>query len=125
MSAEAVNGTTELSGAKVAVIGLGASGRAAARLALTKGGQVYVSDLRADAQTAAGGAELRTLGADVEWGGHDIERLAGGGSGGGRFAPAASELALRSDAPDWYVLEMSSFQLGSIERFCPDIGVVT
>lgn len=188
--------STELSGVKVAVIGLGASGRAAARLALTKGGQVYVSDLRADAQVAAGGAELRALGADVEWGGHDVDRLAGadlvvvspgipphapvlralrergvrwisepelavrfftgpliavtgtngkttttllvahlleaaglrpavGGNVGGGFAPAASELALRSDAPDWYVLEMSSFQLGSIERFRPDIGVVT
>ncbi|GMV08051.1 MAG: UDP-N-acetylmuramoylalanine--D-glutamate ligase [Gemmatimonadota bacterium] len=185
-----------LSGAKVAVIGLGASGQAAARLALTKGGEVYVSDLRADAQAAAGGAELRALGADVEWGGHDVERLARadlvvvspgipphapvlralrergvrwisepelavrffkgpliaitgtngkttstllvahlleaaglraavGGNVGGGFAPAACELALRGDAPDWYVLEMSSFQLGSIERFRPDIGVVT
>jgi len=186
----------ELSGAKVAVIGLGASGQAAARLALTKGGEVYVSDLRADAQAAAGGAELRALGADVEWGGHDVERVAGadlvvvspgipphapvlralrergvrwisepelavrffqgpliaitgtngkttstllvahlleaaglraavGGNVGGGFAPAACELALRPDAPDWYVLEMSSFQLGAIERFRPDIGVVT
>jgi UDP-N-acetylmuramoylalanine--D-glutamate ligase len=186
----------ELSGVKVAVIGLGASGQAAARLALSKGGQVYVSDLRADAQTAAGGAELRALGAHVEWGRHDVGRLAGadlvvvspgipphapvlrelrergvrwisepelavrffkgpliaitgtngkttttllvahllqaaglraavGGNVGGGFAPAACDLALRGDAPDWYVLEMSSFQLGSIERFRPDIGVVT
>ena len=186
----------QLSGAKVAIIGLGASGQAAARLALTKGGDVYVSDLRADAQAAAGGTELRSLGADVEWGGHDVERLARadlvvvspgipphapvlrelrargvrwvsepelavrffkgpliaitgtngkttttllvshlleaaglraavGGNVGGGFAPPASELALRPDAPDWYVLEMSSFQLGSIERFRPDIGVVT
>jgi len=186
----------ELSGAKVAVIGLGASGRAAVRLALSKGGQVYASDLRTDAQAAAGGAELRALGADVEWGRHDVERLAradlvvvspgipphapvlrelrergvrwisepelavrfftrpliavtgtngkttstllvahllqasglratAGGNVGGGFAPAACDLALGRDAPDWYVLEMSSFQLGSIERFRPDIGVVT
>lgn len=186
----------ELGGARVAIIGLGASGQAAARLALSKGGEVYASDLRADAQAAAGGAELRNLGADVEWGRHDVERLARadlvvvspgipphapvlrelrergvrwisepelavrffqgpliaitgtngkttstllvahllqaaglraavGGNVGGGFAPAASDLALLSDAPDWYVLEMSSFQLGSIERFRPDIGVVT
>ena len=196
MTASVVDGAMELSGARVAVIGLGASGQAAARLALSRGGQVYVSDLRADAQTAAGGAELRALGADVGWGGHDVERLARsdlvvvspgipphapvlralrdrgvrwisepelavrffkgpliaitgtngkttsallvahllqaaglraavGGNVGGGFAPAASDLALRADAPDWYVLEMSSFQLGSIERFRPDIGVVT
>ena len=66
----------ELNGVKVAIIGLGASGRAAARLALQKGGEVYVSDLRVDAQAAAGGAELRALGAHVEQGGHDVERMA-------------------------------------------------
>jgi UDP-N-acetylmuramoylalanine--D-glutamate ligase len=196
MSTVVVDGTTQLKGAKVAVIGLGASGQAAARLALIKGGEVYVSDLRADAQAAAGGAELRALGADVEWGGHDVERLARadlvvvspgipphapvlvalrergvrwisepelavrffkgpliaitgtngkttttllvahllqaagldaavGGNVGGGFAPAACDLALREHAPDWYVLEMSSFQLGCIERFRPDVGVLT
>ena len=190
------DGSFELSGAKVAVIGLGASGQAAARLALTKGGQVYVSDKRADAPAAAGGTELRALGADVEWGGHDVERVARadlvvvspgipphapvlqtlrergvrwisepelavrffngpliaitgtngkttttllvahlleaagldaavGGNVGGGFAPAACDLALRPRTPDWYVLEMSSFQLGAIETFSPDIGVVT
>src|SRR5665811_223192 len=76
MSSGGASGTSGLSGAKVAVIGLGASGQAAARLALTHGGEVYVSDLRADAQATAGGTELRALGADVEWGGHDLERLA-------------------------------------------------
>jgi UDP-N-acetylmuramoylalanine--D-glutamate ligase len=186
----------DVRGSKVAVVGLGASGRAAARLILEKGGEVYVSDVRADAQTAAGGAELRDLGADVERGGHDVERMAradlvvvspgippdapvlralaergvrwisepelafrffsgpliavtgtngkttttllvahlleasglraaAGGNVGGGLAPTASELALRADAPDWYVLEMSSYQLAGIERFRPDIGVVT
>jgi UDP-N-acetylmuramoylalanine--D-glutamate ligase len=52
-------------------------------------------------------------------------RAAAGGNVGGGLAPAASELALRPDPPDWYVLEMSSFQLAGIERFRPDIGVVT
>ncbi len=186
----------ELDGTRVAVIGLGASGYAAARLALIKGGEVYVSDSRADAQAPAGGAELRALGADVEWGRHDIERVAEaelvvvspgippdapvlrvlgergvrwisepelafrffdgpliavtgtngkttttllvahlleeaglraavGGNVGGGLAPAASALPLRADPPDWYVLEMSSFQLAGIDEFRPDIGVVT
>ncbi len=178
------------------MVGLGASGKAAARLVLAKGGEAYVSDSRADAQTAAGGAELRGLGADVEVGGHDVERMARadlvvvspgippdapvlralgergvrwisepelavrffsgpliavtgtngkttttllvahlleaaglraavGGNVGGGLAPAASELALLDEPPDWYVLEMSSYQLAGIERFRADIGVVT
>ena len=66
-----------MQGVKVAVIGLGASGEAAARLALKERGEVYVSDLGTDAQAAARGAQLRELGADVQLGGHDLERLAG------------------------------------------------
>lgn len=186
----------DLAGTRVAVIGLGASGIAAARLALAKGGDVYVSDLRTDAATAARGADLESAGARVELGGHDFEWLAGaglvvvspgippdapvlgdlrargvrwisepelavrfygapliavtgtngkttttllvghllassgmdaavGGNVGGGLAPAASDLALREDAPDWYVLEMSSFQLADVDTFRPDIGVVT
>jgi UDP-N-acetylmuramoylalanine--D-glutamate ligase len=53
-----------------------------------------------------------------------LRALVGGNVGGG-MAPAASDLALMDDAPDWYVLEMSSFQLAGIETFRPDIGVVT
>jgi len=186
----------DVRGAQVAVVGLGASGKAAARLILANGGEVYVSDARADARTAAGGDELRGLGADVEFGGHDVERMAGadlvvvspgippdapvlraladrgvrwisepelavrffsgpliavtgtngkttttllvahlleaaglraavGGNVGGGLAPAASELALLAEPPDWYVLEMSSYQLAGIERFRADVGVVT
>jgi UDP-N-acetylmuramoylalanine--D-glutamate ligase len=61
---------------EVSVIGLGASGFAAARLALTTGENVYVSDSRADAQTRAAADQLRALGADVRLGGHDVERIA-------------------------------------------------
>jgi UDP-N-acetylmuramoylalanine--D-glutamate ligase len=185
-----------LSGVKVAVIGLGASGVAAARLALERQGVVYVSDLDTDAQAAARGAHLRELGADVQVGGHDLERVASadlvvaspgippdapvlraladrgkrwisepelavrfyrgsliaitgtngktttsmltahlletaghsvalGGNVGGGMAPAAAELALLEPAPEWYVLELSSFQLAGIETLRPDIGVVT
>tara|TARA_B100001123_G_scaffold142447_1_gene165590 strand:- start:124224 stop:125591 length:1368 start_codon:yes stop_codon:yes gene_type:complete len=185
-----------LEGQKVAVIGLGASGAAAARLALIKGGDVYVSDTSSDEATSARGAALTTAGASVELGRHDLDRLAGagiivaspgippgaqvlrklrergqswisepelafrffdgpliavtgtngkttttlllghllskagirvavGGNVGGGLAPTASDLALMGNPPDWYVLEMSSFQLGGVESFQPEIGVVT
>ncbi|MEQ1856230.1 MAG: UDP-N-acetylmuramoyl-L-alanine--D-glutamate ligase [Longimicrobiales bacterium] len=189
-------GTQQLNGTKVAVLGLGASGVAAARLALAKGGEVYVSDSSTDAATAGRGAQLRAAGADVDIGRHDVGRVAGaglvvvspgippgapvlralaerrirwvsepelavrfyagpliavtgtngkttttllighlltqaglravvGGNVGGGLAPAASDLAMLDETPDWYVLEMSSFQLAGVETFRPDIGVVT
>ena len=185
-----------LEGEKVAVVGLAASGWAAAWLALEKGGEVHVSDLRTDTATHARGAELRGRGAEVELGKHPVDRIAGagtvvvspgirpdapvlnelgergvrwisepefafrffdgpliavtgtngktttaalvahlleedgldvalGGNIGAAFGPPASELALRERSPAWYVLEMSSFQLGAIDRFKPDIGVMT
>ena len=180
----------------VAVVGLAASGRAAAWLALEKGGEVHVSDLRTDTATHARGAELRARGVEVELGKHPVDRIAGagtvvvspgirpdapvlnelgergvrwisepefafrffdgpliavtgtngktttaalvahlleedgldvalGGNIGAAFGPPASELALRERSPAWYVVEMSSFQLGAIDRFKPDIGVMT
>ncbi|GIT52041.1 MAG: hypothetical protein Ct9H300mP15_22540 [Gemmatimonadota bacterium] len=66
-----------LAGSQIAVIGLGASGLAAARLALDKGGDVYVSDLRTEPEVTARRADLRERGAQVELGRHDIERLEG------------------------------------------------
>lgn len=187
---------TELSGVEVAVIGLGVSGAAAARLAIAKGADVYVSDTRTEKAVAARGADLRLAGAVVDLGRHDVERVAraglivaspgvppnapvlkaladrgvrwisepelasrffagsliavtgtngkttttllidhllrrgglrsaAGGNVGGGLAPAASDLALLDDPPDWCVLEMSSFQLAGVETFDPDIGVVT
>ena len=185
-----------LSGQRIAIVGLGASGRAAARLALRHGGEVHVSD---DADTPllrASAVELEALGACVRLDGHDPARIAAsalvvaspgippeapvlsaldgagerwisepefafrffrspliavtgtngktttsalaarmleaagvsvalGGNIGGGLGPPASELALRASAPDWLVLEMSSYQLGAVSRFRPDIGVVT
>ncbi len=187
---------SELSGVSVAIIGLGASGIAAARLALDRGADVYVSDLCTEPAVAAGGADLRTAGARVEMGGHDLERLAGadlvvvspgilpaapvlralsdrgvgwisepefavrffsapliavtgtngkttttllvghllqaaglraavGGNVGGGLAPAASELALLEESPDWYVLEMSSFQPADAHPLRRDDGGIT
>lgn len=60
----------------VAILGLGSSGDAAARLALVQGDHPYVSDLRTDAATAARAAHLQELGADVELGAHDVDRIA-------------------------------------------------
>ena len=60
----------------VAVIGLGASGDAAARLALLKGAKVHVTDANSETPIAARGAVLRDLGAEVRLGGHDVEKIA-------------------------------------------------
>lgn len=181
---------------RLAVIGLGVSGSAAARLGLERGRDVYVSDAGADAPVAARADELRRIGAVVQLGGHDLERIclaeevvvspgippnapvlrvlaergvrwiselefafrffaspliavtgtngktttaaltahlleeAGlqvglGGNIGAGLGPAASELALLDPPPDWLVVETSSFQLGDVVTFRPDIGVVT
>ena len=188
--------TERLDGARVSVLGLGASGSAAARLALAKGGKVYASDCDRDAAPSDGIGELVGLGASVELGGHDVERIvrseiivvspgippsapilgelsrrgrlwisepdfairfhdgsliavtgtngktttatltahlmkragmsvALGGNVGGGLAPAASRLALDVDPAWWWVLELSSFQLGAIDRLRPDVAVVT
>ncbi len=185
-----------LEGTTISILGLGASGAAAARLALNNGGEVYVSDSRVEPSAAAGAAELRTLGVRVELGGHDLERVAGadtvvvspgippdapvlqalrangcgwisepefafrfldgpliavtgtngktttaamtahllqesgfrvglGGNIGADFGPPASGLALMDPVPDWFVVEVSSFQLADIVDFAPSIGVVT
>ncbi len=187
---------TALSGQSIAIVGLGASGRAAARLALRHGGEVHVSDDADTSALCAHAQELEALGARVRLGGHDSDRIAAsqlvvaspgippgapvlaalsqaggrwisepefayrffrssliavtgtngktttsalaarmleaagvsvglGGNIGGGFGPPASELALRDPAPQWLVVEMSSYQLGAISRFRPDIGVVT
>ena len=185
-----------LSGRRIAIIGLGASGRAAARLAIRHGGEVRVSDDGDTPRLRARAAKLEALGARVRLGGHDPERIAAsrlvvaspgippaapvlsslasagvrwisepefafrffrspliavtgtngktttsvlaarmleaagmsvglGGNIGGGLGPPASELALRAPRPDWLVVEMSSYQLGAVSRFRPDIGVVT
>lgn len=43
----------------------------------------------------------------------------------GNIGTPLSEVALRNDAPDWVVVEASSFQLADIDTFAPRIGVVT
>ena len=58
------------------MFGLGASGDAAARLALKKGAKVHVTDASDDAAVATRGAALRRLGAQVQLGSHDPDRIA-------------------------------------------------
>ena len=60
----------------IAVIGLGASGDAAARLALAKGARVHVTDASSEDAVAARGAALRDLGAEIRLGGHEVEKIA-------------------------------------------------
>ena len=62
---------------RVSILGLGASGIAAARLALSQGEVVHVSDLRTDPEVDAAGAELRKLGARVDLGSHDVDVISG------------------------------------------------
>ncbi|MYH49829.1 MAG: UDP-N-acetylmuramoyl-L-alanine--D-glutamate ligase [Gammaproteobacteria bacterium] len=185
-----------LSGQRIAIVGLGASGRAAARLALRHGAEVRVSDDGDTPALRAYARELEAMGARVRLGGHDPVRIAAsrlvvaspgippgapvlsslaaagkrwvsepefafrffrssliavtgtngktttsalaarmleaagmsvglGGNIGGGLGPPASELALRDPAPEWLVVETSSYQLGAVSRFRPDIGVVT
>ena len=61
----------------VAVLGLGLSGAAAARLAKSKGAQVYASDLSSGEPQRAVAADLRAEGIEAEAGRHDLERVRG------------------------------------------------
>ncbi len=60
---------------EVAVIGLGASGRAAARLLARERMRVYASDAGAGERTQEAAAGLRAEGIDAEAGRHDLERI--------------------------------------------------
>ena len=64
-----------LDGQSIAVIGLGMSGIAAAKLALEKGGEVYVSEMRTDQETRDRASRLRRLGVEVELGPHVESRI--------------------------------------------------
>ncbi|HET7275156.1 MAG TPA: UDP-N-acetylmuramoyl-L-alanine--D-glutamate ligase [Longimicrobiaceae bacterium] len=176
----------------IGVLGLARSGLAAARLAISRGETVYASDGGATPATAKVASVLRELGAQVDEGGHDLERLAAcseivvspgippgarvlsepvlaevpfvseiefalrfidapaiavtGTNGkttvtalighllreagrdaieGGNIGTALSEVAMRVPQPEIVVVEASSFQLGRLIEFSPEIGVLT
>lgn len=66
-----------LEGSRVAVIGIGASGEAAARLAAARGAAVYASDVAAGEAQRSAAERLRSGGIDAEVGQHDIDRILG------------------------------------------------
>ncbi len=63
-------------GLEVAVLGLGRSGLAATRLLRARGVDVYVSDAAVSASMEARAAEAKLVGAQVELGHHDLQRIA-------------------------------------------------
>jgi UDP-N-acetylmuramoylalanine--D-glutamate ligase len=64
-----------LSGAQVAVVGLGRSGLAVVRLLVDQGAQVIVNDARSQAELGEIASEAELLGATLDLGGHDAARL--------------------------------------------------
>lgn len=62
-------------GGEVAVIGLGRSGAAVTRLLRREGLPVYASDAADSEELASAVADLRVLGAAVDLGGHDLDRI--------------------------------------------------
>ena len=177
---------------RVGVVGLGRSGRAAARLALASGASVFATESGDSESVRDAATEVRRLGGEAETGGHTIARLAEcelvvvspgvppdatilndpalsdvrwtselefgfrhldapvvavTGTNGkttvtawiehllrsagidavaaGNIGTALSEVAMRRPAPEWVVVEASSYQLGRIETFAPRVGVFT
>ncbi len=43
---------------------------------------------------------------------------------GGNYGIPVSDLVRQSPAPDWIVAEVSSFQLETVDRFAPDVGIL-
>jgi UDP-N-acetylmuramoylalanine--D-glutamate ligase len=66
----------ELRGARVTVVGLGQSGLEAARLLCERGASVTINDARDEASLGERAQAARALGAELDLGGHDAERLA-------------------------------------------------
>lgn len=64
-----------LSGAHVAVVGLGRSGLAVVRLLVDQGAQVVVNDARTKEELGEIASEAELLGATLDLGGHDAARL--------------------------------------------------
>jgi UDP-N-acetylmuramoylalanine--D-glutamate ligase len=65
----------EFAGARVLVVGLGVSGFSAARALLSRDAKVRVTESDDSSLIRERGEELRAMGAEVETGGHDLDRL--------------------------------------------------
>jgi UDP-N-acetylmuramoylalanine--D-glutamate ligase len=77
---------------EVAVLGLGASGAASTRLLRRQGHAVYVSDAASGPSLESRAGELRGLGASVDVGRHDLDRIA-------RCARVVTSPGVPPDAP--------------------------
>lgn len=67
----------KLKSGEVAVVGLGASGEAVARLLRAHHAKVYASDSSSSTRVEEVAQRLRFLGVDARSGGHDLDRIAG------------------------------------------------
>jgi UDP-N-acetylmuramoylalanine--D-glutamate ligase len=186
-----IDSPVQVDGARVAVLGLGRSGSAAARLLSRRGASVYASDVASSDRTVAAAEALITEGIEASAAGHDRELLfdcdwivvspgirpdaeilntppvcdrpifseievaswfarapvaavtgtngkttttallgAVAQTGGvsvsvaGNIGRAFSTAVLEDPGVEWYVLEVSSFQLARIETFRPRVAVV-
>ncbi len=186
-----IDSPVQVDGARVAVLGLGRSGSAAARLLSRRGASVYASDVASCDRTVAATEALIAEGIEASAAGHDRELLADcdwivvspgippdaeilntppvcdrpifseievaswfarapvaavtgtngkttttallgavaqtGGvsvSVAGNIGRAFSTAVLEDPDVEWYVLEVSSFQLARIETFRPRVAVV-
>jgi UDP-N-acetylmuramoylalanine--D-glutamate ligase len=63
-------------GERIGVLGLARSGIAATRLALSRGAEVYASDFSTTPAARDAAEQAKSLGADVDLGHHDVEKLA-------------------------------------------------
>jgi UDP-N-acetylmuramoylalanine--D-glutamate ligase len=77
---------------EVAVLGLGCSGVAATRLLRARGQAVYASDIERTPELERAGEALQAIGAAVELGRHDLDRIA-------RAVLVVLSPGVRSDAP--------------------------
>jgi UDP-N-acetylmuramoylalanine--D-glutamate ligase len=115
----AKQGTPSLQGSAVAVIGLGASGLAAARFLSGRGAKVTASDARAIGELGPGVAELERLGVRLETGGHREATFAGADlvivSPGVPLTIAPLAAARAAGVPIWSEVELAArFLRGSL-----------
>src|SRR3954469_4539251 len=107
---------------EIAIVGLARSGRAAAQLLARTGAEVYASDASTSPELEATAAVLRRDNADVELGGHDLERIS-------RAALVVASPGVPPDAPPFVAAReagveiMSEVEIGL--RFLPALTYIS
>ena len=106
---------------EIAIVGLARSGRAAAQLLARTGAEVYASDASTSPDLEATAATLRSDNADVQLGGHDLERIS-------RAALVVASPGVPPDAPPFAAAReagveiMSEVEIGL--RFLPALTYI-